>query len=119
MAIVLLVGTLAIVALTSNSARARLQDEVAAVALFLQQARLQATETGRNVEITFNQQDGTLEAGTRSHEFARGITSPTPSTALRIRPSGENEGLVLTLVSGDLSRTVEIDWLTGRVRLPQ
>ncbi len=115
-AIVVLIGSISILAL-GRSDRALLQDEVAAISLALQQARLQAAETGQPVEVEYSVDDKTLRAGVAEHTLARGVTSPNETTRIFIRPSGENEGLTLELVAGDLSRSVQLDWLTGQIRL--
>ncbi len=115
-AIVVLIGTLAIFAL-GRSDRAQLQSDVAEIALILQQARLQAAETGRPVEVQYSQRDRSLSTPTALHEFGRGVSSPTNSARVIIRPSGENEGLDLILVAGDFTRSVELDWLTGQIRV--
>lgn len=115
-AIVVLIGTIAIFAL-GRTDRAQLQNDVASVALVLQQARLQAAETGQPVEVVYSQEDRSLTTSTDGHEFGRGVTSPTESARIMIRPSGENEGLDLVLVAGTLTRSVELDWLTGQIRL--
>lgn len=115
-AIVVLIGTVSILAL-GRSDRAALQSDVASVALVLQQARLQAAETGQPIAVEYSQADQTLKAGFAEHTLERGVTSPNETTRIFIRPSGENEGLNLVLVAGDHSRSVELDWLTGQVRL--
>ena len=115
-AIVILIGSISILAL-GRSDQAVLQDDVAAVALALQQARLQAAETGQSVTVEYNADDLTLRAGVAEHTLSRGVTSPNDTSRFDIRPSGENDGLQLELVAGDLSRIVELDWLTGQIRL--
>jgi Tfp pilus assembly protein FimT len=115
-AIVMLIGTISILAL-GRSDRAVLQSDVASIALALQQARLQAAETGQPVEIEYTQDDQTLRAGVTAHTLTQGVTSPNETARIFIRPSGENEGLDLLLVVGDHSRSVELDWLTGQIRL--
>ena len=115
-AIVVLIGTISILAL-GRSDRATLQSDVAAVALALQQARLQAAETGRAVTNEYSDTDRTLRAGAVTHTLDRAVTSPNEATQISIRPSGENEGLDLVLVAGAHSRSVELDWLTGQIRL--
>lgn len=115
-AIVILIGSISILAL-GRSDRAVLQDDVAAVALALQQARLQAAETGRPVSVEYTADDKTLRAGAAEHTLSRGVTGPNETTRIFIRPSGENEGLTLQLVSGEVTRSVELDWLTGQIRL--
>jgi Tfp pilus assembly protein FimT len=115
-AIVVLVGTIAIFAL-GRTDRAQLQNDVASVALVLQQARLQAAETGQPIEVIYSQEDRSVTTETGGHEFGRGVTSPTESARIMIRPSGENEGLDLVLVAGAETRSVEIDWLTGQIRV--
>ncbi len=115
-AIVVLIGTIAIFAL-GRTDRAQLQNDVASIALVLQQARLQAAETGQPVEVVYSQEARTLATPREAHEFGRGVTSPTESARILIRPSGENEGLDLVLVAGTLTRSVELDWLTGQIRL--
>lgn len=114
-AIVVLIGTVAIFALNRTD-RVQLENDVAAVALALQQARLQAAETGTPVEVIFSQPDQSLSTPTQTLTFGRGVTSPTDSARILLRPSGESEGLEITLVAGEMSRTVGVDWLTGQVR---
>ena len=115
-AIVILIGSISILAL-GRSDRAVLQDDIAAIALALQQARLQAAETGRPVEVEYTVDDKTLRAGVAEHTLSRGVNSPNETTRIFIRPSGENEGLDLQLVAGDVVRSIELDWLTGQIRL--
>lgn len=115
MAIVVLIGTVSIMAL-GRTDRGQLENDVAAIALALQQARLQAAETGQPVEITYSQTDRSLSTPTQTVVFGRGVESPTPSARIVIRPSGESDGLSLQLVAGEVSRTVGVDWLTGQVR---
>lgn len=115
-AIVILIGSISILAL-GRSDRAVLRDDIAAIALALQQARLQAAETGRPVEVEYTVDDKTLRAGVAEHTLSRGVNSPNETTRIFIRPSGENEGLNLQLIAGDVVRSVELDWLTGQIRL--
>ncbi|WP_159086876.1 pilus assembly FimT family protein [Loktanella sp. Alg231-35] len=115
-AIVVLIGTISIFAL-GRTEKAQLENDVASIALMFQQARLQAAETGRPVEVIYSQPDMRVSTPIETHVFGRGVTSPTESATIAIRPSGESEGLELVLVSGDLTRTVGVDWLTGQVRL--
>lgn len=115
-AIVVLIGTISILAL-GRSDRAHLQSDVASVALVLQQARLQAAETGQPIAIEYSQEERTLRAGAIAHTLDRAVTSPNETTRISIRPSGENEGLNFVLVAGDHQRAVELDWLTGSIRI--
>lgn len=115
-AIVVLIGTLAIF-LLGRSDRAQLQNDAAEIALILQQARLQAAESGRPVEVQYSQRDRSISTPTAVYEFGRGVTSDTESARIIIRPSGENEGLDLVLAAGDFTRAVELDWLTGQIRV--
>ncbi len=115
-AIVVLIGTISIFAL-GRTDKAQLENDVASIALMFQQARLQAAETGRPVEVIYSQPDMSISTPLEIHVFGRGVTSPTESATIIIRPSGESEGLELELVSGDLNRTVGVDWLTGQVRV--
>ena len=115
-AIVALIGTVAIFAL-GRTDRAQLNDDVASVALIFQQARLQAAETGRPVEVIYSKDARSIATPREQHDFGRNVSSPTESARIVIRPSGENEGLDLVLVAGDHRRTVGIDWLTGQIRL--
>ncbi|MEL6682948.1 MAG: hypothetical protein AAFQ09_09920 [Pseudomonadota bacterium] len=115
-AIVVLIGTISILAL-GRSDRATLQSDVASIALVLQQARLQAAESGQPVLIEFSEENKTLRGGVAQHTLNRVVSSPTESARVFIRPSGENEGLNLVLVAGPHERAVELDWLTGRVRV--
>lgn len=115
-AIVVLIGTVAIFAL-GRSDRAQLHSDAAEIALILQQARLQAAETGRPVEVQYSQDDRSIATPSALHEFGRGVTSSSDSARILIRPSGENEGLDLVLVAGTSTRSVQLDWLTGQVRV--
>lgn len=115
-AIVILVSTISIAAL-GRPDQARLQGDVADLALALQQARLLAAESGRPVAVTYDRATQTLTTPHMTHRLQTGVTSPNDDARIFIRPSGENEGLALTLVAGDRSRVVELDWLTGQVRL--
>jgi len=115
-AIVVLIGTISIFALNRTD-RAQLTDDAAAIALVLQQARLQAAETGRPVEVQYSQRDRSIATPTATHTFRRAVESPTPSARVIIRPSGENEGLDLMLRAGDHRRIVSLDWLTGQIRV--
>ncbi len=115
-AVVVLIGTVAIFAL-GGSERGRLNNDVAIIALMLQQARLQAAESGRSVEVLYSSDDRSLSTPQDTHTFGRGVSSPTDSARVVIRPSGESEGLDLVLAAGDFQRTVVLDWLTGQVRL--
>ncbi|MEM8536409.1 MAG: hypothetical protein AAGF56_00965 [Pseudomonadota bacterium] len=114
--IIVLIGTVSIFALNRTD-RAQLTDDAAAIALILQQARLQAAESGRPVEIQYSQPDRSIATPREVHIFGRNVTSPTESTRIIMRPSGENEGLELMLVAGDHRRIVSVDWLTGQIRL--
>ena len=115
-AIVVMIGTITIFAL-GRTDRAQLQNDAAAIALVLQQARLQAAETGQPVEVQYSQKERTVATPTAAHVLGRGVSSPTVSARILIRPSGESEGLDLVLVAGALTRSVELDWLTGQIRL--
>ncbi|MEO1639572.1 MAG: hypothetical protein AAFU41_10050 [Pseudomonadota bacterium] len=115
-AIVVLIGTVSIFAL-GRTDRAQVQNDAAAIALILQQARLQAAESGRPVEIQYSQRDRSIATPRETHVFGRGVTSPTESARVILRPSGENEGLALILVAGDHRRAVTLDWLTGQIRV--
>lgn len=115
-AIVVLIGTVAIFML-GRSDRAQLQNDVAEISLILQQARLQAAESGRPVEVLYSQRERSVATPMAVHEFGRGVTSSTESARVVIRPSGENEGLDLVLIAGDFTRSVELDWLTGQIRV--
>lgn len=115
-AIVVLIGTVAIFVL-GRTDRAQLQADATEIALVLQQARLQAAETGRPVEVQYSQDERSISTPTALHEFGRGVTSSTESVRLVIRPSGESEGLELQLSAGDHTRSVELDWLTGQIRV--
>ncbi|MDX8353211.1 GspH/FimT family pseudopilin [Cognatiyoonia sp. IB215182] len=117
-AIVVLIGTISVLAL-GRSDRASLQNDVAEIALLLQQARLRAAETGQPVFVEYSETDRVVRTEFTAHELDRAVASPTESTRISIRPSGENEGLNLVLVAGAHERSVELDWLTGQIRLSQ
>ncbi len=113
-AVVILIGTLAIVSFGGND-RARLNAESAKVGLFLQEARMRALEGGRPVEIILSARDGLLVAGPARHVFGRGITIEPDEARVVLQPSGENAGLDFTLTRNDQVARVSVDWLTGKV----
>lgn len=115
-AIVVLIGAMAITVLGRSDTR-MLQSDAARLALILQQARLQAAETGLGVQVIFDAADRALRTPLAIHTLAGGVTTTTPSTTVLIRPSGENEGLDLVLTAGNLRQIVTLDWLTGQVRI--
>ncbi len=113
-AIVLLVGSVAIVSLGATD-RARLRQDTAAVALLLQQARVQALESGQSVVIRWDQDAQELAAGGRSHVLASKVTGSSATAGTRVHPSGESGGFQLTLATETDQNEVTLDWLTGRV----
>jgi type II secretory pathway pseudopilin PulG len=115
-AIVILISTLAILGL-GGSDRARLTAEAADVGLFLQEARMRALEGGRPIEIVLSAKDGVLVAGAERHVFDRGITVSPEGARLVLQPSGENQGLDLTLGRNNEVAHVRVDWLTGKVEV--
>ncbi len=114
-AIVTLVGTIALLSFGSND-RARVVSQAADLALFLQEARLEAAETARVVEIRYLSDNHQLVTPTSvltlDHRVALSPTDP-----IRIRPSGESSGGSVTLTVDEATARVHIDWLTGRVRV--
>lgn len=115
-AVVVLIGTLSIVSFGGTD-RARLNAEAAEVGLFLQEARMRALEGGRPIEIILSAKDGLLVAGPARHVFGRGITVMPEEARLVLRPSGENQGLDLTLARNDAVARIRVDWLTGKVEV--
>ncbi len=113
-AIVLLVGSVAVVSLGATD-RARLRQDTAAVALLLQQARVAALESGQSVIITWDADAQKLAAGTRSHTLASNVSGFSETTGTRVHPSGESGGFRLTLSTDNDENAVSLDWLTGRV----
>lgn len=115
-AVIVIVGTLGFLTF-GNRDTARLRSEAADVALFLQQARLRAAESGQPVAVAFDDRSGALTSGTRSYVLDGGVRGSAAPARLRIAPSGENDGLILTLAAGDARTRVRLDWLTGRVEV--
>lgn len=113
-AVVVLIGTLAVLSFGGGD-RARLTAEAASVGLFLQEARMRALESGRPIEIVLSAQEGVLVAGPARHAFASGITVSPDAARLILQPSGENQGLDMTLVRNDEVARISVDWLTGKV----
>ncbi|KIT15864.1 hypothetical protein [Jannaschia aquimarina] len=111
-AVVMFVGTIALLTFGGGD-RSRVEAEAAQVALFLQQARLRALESGRAVEVAFV--DGALVAGPARHSPGNGTRIDALRGGTVIRPSGASDGLTLTVRRGEASRVVTLDWLTGRV----
>ncbi|MEM1065498.1 MAG: hypothetical protein AAGJ74_08350 [Pseudomonadota bacterium] len=114
MAIFVLVGTIGIVAF-GNTDRWRLQSEAANVALFLQEARIRALETGQPIEIRISGDEGILVAGREQHRFARAVGIDPSAAELVLAPTGQSEGLELSLSRNEHRAIVRLDWLTGRV----
>lgn len=114
MAIFVLVGTLGIVAFGNND-RWRVTSEAADVAVFLQEARTRALETGRPIEIRLSAEAGMLDAGGRQFRFARATNVSPEAARIVLDPSGRSEGLTLALSRNETRKAVRLDWLTGRV----
>ncbi|MEM9474234.1 MAG: hypothetical protein AAGA71_03010 [Pseudomonadota bacterium] len=114
MAIFVLVGSLGFLAL-GNADRWRLANDTAEVALFLQEARMRALESGRPVEIRISAEDRLLDAGGRQYQFARAVDIAPETARIVVDPTGRSEGLDLALSRDDQRAVVRLDWLTGRV----
>lgn len=112
--VILLVGTIAIVSFGGTDRRA-VRLEVAETALFLQETRMRAQETGRPIEILVVGSDGMIDAGGRQHSFARGLRVTPQEARIVLQPTGQSDGLNLVIAKGDHSAEVTLDWLTGRV----
>jgi type II secretory pathway pseudopilin PulG len=115
-AIVVLIGTLAFLSFGGTD-RARVTAEAAEVGLFLSEARMRALEGGQPVEILLSAKDRTLAAGPARHAFSRGIDIAPEEARIVLQPSGENQGLDLTLTRDAAVAHVRIDWLTGKVEV--
>ena len=115
--ITLMIGSLAVLSFGGTDRRA-VSLEAGEVAVFLQEARMRAQETGRAVEIIINDDAGLIDAGGVQHQFGRSITVAPQSARLLLYPTGQSDGLTLTLTKGAQSREVTLDWLTGRVAVP-
>ncbi|MEM9971701.1 MAG: hypothetical protein AAF762_11480, partial [Pseudomonadota bacterium] len=114
MGIVVLVGTLAFLAFGNQDAR-RVEAEAAEVALLLQEARMRALEAGRPIEIVVSSRERVLDAGGQQLAFSSGVDVSPENVEIILGPSGSSEGLALRLARGGASKTVTLDWLTGRV----
>lgn len=113
-AIVLMVGTIGLFSLGAFDGT-RLRAETADVALFLQQARLRAAESGRNVVVRYDAKQGELQTAAATHYFGDALSLPDEDAVLRFRPSGLNNGFDLTIGLGRHRRSIEVDWLSGRI----
>ncbi|MEL7349734.1 MAG: hypothetical protein AAFN17_18430 [Pseudomonadota bacterium] len=116
MTIVVLIGTLAFLSFGNQDSR-RLDAEVAEVALLLQSARMRALEAGRPVEIVISADQRVLDAGGRQIAFDRSVGIEPAEATILLRPSGNSNGLQLTLTRGDARKIVTLDWLTGQVAI--
>ncbi len=116
LAVFLLVGTVAIAAFSGGD-RSRLRAEAADIALSLQTARLTALESGRPVAVALDSDRGVLTTGTQTRAIRNGTEATAIPARAVIRPSGESEGLRLELRRGSERLAVELDWLTGKVRV--
>ena len=114
MTIVVLIGTLAFLSF-GNQDRRRLDAEAAEVALLLQSARMRALEAGRPVEIVVSGDQRVVDAGGQQVAFDRSVELRPNEARGLLRPSGNSNGLSLTLSRGDARKTVTLDWLTGQV----
>mgnify|MGYP002395519931 CR=1 FL=1 len=115
--ITLMIGSLAVLSFGGTDRRA-LALEAGEVALFLQEARMRSQEAGRPIEIIVDDEAGLMDAGGTQFRFARGVSVTPPMSELILYPTGQSEGLALTLRKGEHSRQVTLDWLTGRVSVP-
>lgn len=115
-AVVIMVGALGIISF-GNTDRARVGADAAEVALFLQQARMRALESGQKVEIAVSEDSRRIDAGGKRLELpeTQKLTATPVETVLH--PSGESDGMMVRLERGDASAEVTLDWLTGRVSL--
>ncbi|MEM6888126.1 MAG: hypothetical protein AAF636_08305 [Pseudomonadota bacterium] len=115
-AVVVAISTLSVLSFGRTDRRA-VTTEAAALALFLQQERIRSLETGRNVQILVLERENAVQAGNQRFDAARNVQVSSQIARATLRPSGENEGLVIELVKNDVSTRVVVDWLTGRVIL--
>lgn len=116
LAVFLLVGTVGI-ALFSGGDRARLKSEGADLALALQTARLIALESGRHVEIFVDEDARRFTINGDTYQLGRRVAVSADRSNVILQPSGTSEGLRLELSKGSERLLVELDWLTGRVRV--
>ena len=117
-AIVMAIGTVAIASLGARHG-ATLRDETAQVALLLQQARMEALESGTAVVIRWDEDARVLQAGGQTHQLADGVEAVTSPSALQLYPSGESSGFQMTLSNRAGSHVLALDWLTGQVKRVQ
>ena len=116
-AITVMIGTMAFLTFGGNDRRV-VALAAAETAIFLQEARARAQETGRPIEIVVNNDAGLIDAGGIQHRFARDIAITPEEATLILYPTGQSDGLTLTLSKGTQSRTVVLDWLLGQVSVP-
>ena len=81
MAIVVLIGTMANLALGTQEQR-RMNAEAAEVALLLQGARMRALEAGRPIEIVVSADPRVIDAGGRQFAFDRDVRGSPQSAEL-------------------------------------
>ncbi|MEM9797754.1 MAG: hypothetical protein AAF919_14775 [Pseudomonadota bacterium] len=115
-AVVALVGTLGFLTLGGRD-KTLVQSEAAEIALFLQRARLRATESGRDVLVTYDAEARQLTAGPATHPIGSRIDAQAAPSRIRISPSGENDGMRVDLQRKAERVAVTLDWLTGRVEV--
>ena len=107
------IGVVSFIAFSGGSDRARVQADAAEIALFLQQARLRALETGQAVPVRIDA--GKISANQTMLPLSDGMELAPSQARLTLRPSGENEGLELSVTRNGARADISVDWLTGRV----
>lgn len=115
-----LVGTLVVLG-TRPSDAARLRTVAAGVAVFIEETRLAAARNGYGIALRYDPERRMLSAGPRRLEVPRDVLLETSDGAasldVSIRPSGENDGALISLSRGRARIAVHFDWLTGAVQV--
>lgn len=115
LAIVVMIGTLAFLSFGNNTRQ--LDADAAKAALFLQEARMRALETGQAIQIVVSAKDSALAAGPRTLMLDPGLDISPERAEIILFPSGSSEGLELVLTKNEKRKIVSLDWLTGAVRV--
>lgn len=113
--IVMMIGAIGIVSFGGTD-RARLRSEATEVAMFLQRTRMRSLESRKKIEVIVSEKDGVINAGGERMRIGYGELSASRHRLL-LHPSGESEGLIVSLRAKDEIFEVSLDWLTGRVAI--
>lgn len=118
-ALVGLIGAAVLIG-TRPSDRVQLRATAAALAVFIEETRLNAALHGHGIALRYSERAHSFQAGPRVLSLPEAVSVQTPGGApieVDIRPSGESKGAVIVLNRGVAQVSLRLDWLTGAVRV--